>query len=75
VNARPQTLAALGRIEGFGKAKLEKYGAEMLAVLKQAPQYGTASGSDQVQPVAPAAVDRVAIAARTAPEVNDERTQ
>ncbi|MGH9838256.1 MAG: HRDC domain-containing protein [Blastocatellia bacterium] len=31
--ARPQSLAALGEIEGFGKAKLENYGAELLAIL------------------------------------------
>ncbi len=33
--ARPQTLSGLMQIEGFGKGKAEKYGAEMLAVLKQ----------------------------------------
>jgi ATP-dependent DNA helicase RecQ len=35
VNARPQTLAALGRIQGFGNAKLEKYGQDILALLLQ----------------------------------------
>lgn len=30
---RPSSLAALGKIRGLGKAKLEKYGNEMLAVL------------------------------------------
>ncbi|NOT60536.1 MAG: HRDC domain-containing protein [Acidobacteria bacterium] len=29
--ARPASLAAIGRIEGFGAAKLEKYGSELLA--------------------------------------------
>lgn len=33
VEARPQTLGQLGEIEGFGKAKLEHYGADLLAVL------------------------------------------
>jgi ATP-dependent DNA helicase RecQ len=33
VAARPQTLSALGEVEGIGKAKLERYGADLLAVL------------------------------------------
>ena len=33
VAARPQTLAALGEVEGIGKAKLERYGADILSVL------------------------------------------
>ncbi|MFN0112942.1 MAG: HRDC domain-containing protein [Blastocatellia bacterium] len=33
VAARAQTLAKLGEVEGFGKAKLERYGADVLAVL------------------------------------------
>ena len=33
VAARPQSLGQLGEIEGFGKAKLERYGADVLAVL------------------------------------------
>jgi superfamily II DNA helicase RecQ len=36
IAARPQTLAQLGEIEGFGKAKLERYGADILAVLARA---------------------------------------
>lgn len=36
VAARPQSLAQLGEIEGFGKAKLERYGADILAVLARA---------------------------------------
>jgi DNA helicase-2/ATP-dependent DNA helicase PcrA len=31
--ARPMTLAALARVRGIGPAKLERYGAEVLAVL------------------------------------------
>jgi ATP-dependent DNA helicase RecQ len=31
---RPQTKAALMQIEGFGKAKVDKYGAAMLKILK-----------------------------------------
>jgi superfamily II DNA helicase RecQ len=33
IAARPQSLAKLGEIEGVGKAKLERYGADILAVL------------------------------------------
>lgn len=33
VKARPPTLAALGRIEGFGEAKLKKYGPDLLALI------------------------------------------
>lgn len=33
VAARPQSLGQLGEIEGFGQAKLERYGADVLAVL------------------------------------------
>lgn len=33
VKARPHTLAALSRIEGFGEAKLKKYGKDLLAFL------------------------------------------
>ncbi|MCB1767732.1 MAG: HRDC domain-containing protein [Candidatus Competibacteraceae bacterium] len=33
VKARPLTLAALGRIEGFGEAKLKKYGPDLLALV------------------------------------------
>lgn len=32
VGTRPQTLAALGQIEGFGEAKLRSYGPEILAL-------------------------------------------
>ena len=33
VNARPQSLTKLGAIDGIGKAKLEKYGQDLLAML------------------------------------------
>lgn len=33
VKARPQTLAALGSIEGFGEAKLSKYGKDLLSLI------------------------------------------
>jgi ATP-dependent DNA helicase RecQ len=38
VKARPQTLAALGQIEGFGEAKLRSYGAEILALMARQQQ-------------------------------------
>ncbi|MDQ6978570.1 MAG: HRDC domain-containing protein [Mariprofundaceae bacterium] len=34
VAARPQNLTGLLQLEGFGKAKAEKYGEDMLALLK-----------------------------------------
>ncbi len=37
VAARPQTLAQLGEIEGFGRNKVESYGQEMLALLSRKP--------------------------------------
>jgi ATP-dependent DNA helicase RecQ len=33
VNTRPESFAKLAQIDGIGKAKVEKYGAEILAVL------------------------------------------
>jgi ATP-dependent DNA helicase RecQ len=36
VKARPQNLAALAEIEGVGKAKLDKYGRDLLAILAPA---------------------------------------
>lgn len=33
VKARPATLAALGHLEGFGEAKLKKYGQDLLALV------------------------------------------
>ncbi len=37
VQARPQSLSGLAEIEGFGKAKLDKYGQEILGLLRQSP--------------------------------------
>jgi ATP-dependent DNA helicase RecQ len=37
VKARPQSLGKLAEIEGFGKAKLEKYGQDILALLTRTP--------------------------------------
>ena len=37
VKARPQSLAKLAEVDGFGKAKLAKYGAELLAILARMP--------------------------------------
>jgi ATP-dependent DNA helicase RecQ len=38
VAGRPDSLAGLLKIRGFGKAKLEKYGKEILAVLSRQPE-------------------------------------
>ena len=35
VNARPQSMTKLSAIEGIGKAKLEKYGQDLLAMLSR----------------------------------------
>jgi DNA helicase-2/ATP-dependent DNA helicase PcrA len=43
-DARPTSLAALRRVKGMGPAKLEKYGAEMLAVIATAED-GAPDGS------------------------------
>jgi len=44
VSARPTTLAALGRMEGIGEAKLRKYGKDLLALIageaKRQPERG-----------------------------------
>ena len=42
IKARPQSLAKLGAIDGIGKAKLEKYGQDILALLAW-PKGATAS--------------------------------
>ncbi len=34
--ARPATLEAMGALSGIGKAKLERYGAQFLAVIAKA---------------------------------------
>jgi ATP-dependent DNA helicase RecQ len=41
VLARPTSLAKLGEIEGFGQAKLERYGKEILAILAPAVEPAT----------------------------------
>jgi ATP-dependent DNA helicase RecQ len=49
VKTRPESLTALGTIEGFGEAKLKKYGTELLALIAGAaskPQGATEGGSD-----------------------------
>ncbi len=47
VAARPQTLGQLGEIEGFGKAKLERYGADVLDVLVRGRKEPPASTPDE----------------------------
>jgi ATP-dependent DNA helicase RecQ len=49
VKVRPDTLAALGAIEGFGEAKLKKYGKELLTLIAGAASTtrdATEGGSD-----------------------------
>jgi superfamily II DNA helicase RecQ len=49
VKVRPDTLAALGAVEGFGQAKLQKYGKELLALIAGAappPRPAPEAGSD-----------------------------
>jgi ATP-dependent DNA helicase RecQ len=48
VKTRPQSLGKLAEIEGFGKAKLEKYGQEILALLHQSPSSDTPSAPHEV---------------------------
>jgi superfamily II DNA helicase RecQ len=48
VQARPQSLSKLAEIEGFGKAKLEKYGQEILALLRQSPAPDTPSAPHEM---------------------------
>ena len=55
VQARPQSLHALGEVDGFGKVKLEKYGPDILALLSHTPadNHGTPftpKESDDEQP-------------------------
>ncbi len=53
VKARPQSLAALGQIEGFGEAKLRSYGAEILALMarqSEAPKEETSADQPVNQP-------------------------
>jgi ATP-dependent DNA helicase RecQ len=51
IAARPQTLGQLGQVEGFGKAKLERYGADLLAIFGRA-QAERNERAKQVAPVA-----------------------
>ncbi len=51
VTARPQSLAQLGEIEGIGKAKLERYGTDLLSVLAR----GQAEEPSPVEAANPAA--------------------
>jgi len=45
VRARPDTLTALGAIEGFGEGKLKRYGQELLAlVARPVPEPGGEAG-------------------------------
>ena len=44
INAKPQSLTKLNAIEGIGKAKLEKYGQDLLAMLAR-PRSGPVSPS------------------------------
>jgi superfamily II DNA helicase RecQ len=50
VAQRPQSLTGLMRIEGIGKAKAEKYGQEMLAILsarEEPPEPGSQSNEPE----------------------------
>jgi superfamily II DNA helicase RecQ len=49
VKARPQSLTRLADIQGFGKAKLEKYGRDMLGILAQAPVHHQPTESSHTQ--------------------------
>jgi superfamily II DNA helicase RecQ len=44
VKTRPRTLAALGKIEGVGEAKLKKYGKELLALIIGEPTKNQEAG-------------------------------
>jgi ATP-dependent DNA helicase RecQ len=44
---RPSTLAALGRLEGFGEAKLKKYGNDLIALV--AGSTSSSQGADDAQ--------------------------
>jgi ATP-dependent DNA helicase RecQ len=51
VKARPQSLAALGQIEGFGEAKMRSYGAEILALMAHpAPEPPPANSEARPEP-------------------------
>ncbi|MCB1806412.1 MAG: HRDC domain-containing protein [Candidatus Competibacteraceae bacterium] len=46
VSARPQTLAALGQLEGFGEAKLKKYGKDLLGFIAGSTKPPKLSGKE-----------------------------
>ena len=48
VHTRPQSLSGLAEIEGFGKAKLDKYGQENLGLLRQSPAPDTLSAAPEM---------------------------
>ena len=65
IKARPQSMAKLGTIDGIGKAKLEKYGQEILALLAwprgaSAPPSKPIRDSDSAAPAQAAAPDQAA---------------
>jgi hypothetical protein len=49
---RPQTLAKLGQVEGFGKNKLERYGKEILTVLARAESKTSRAAGQSATPAA-----------------------
>ena len=63
IKARPQSMAKLGTIDGIGKAKLEKYGQEILTLLAwprgaSAPPSKPARDSDSAAPAKAATPDQ-----------------
>ena len=65
IKARPQSMAKLGTIDGIGKAKLEKYGQEILALLAwprgaSAPPSKPARDSGSAAPAKAAIPDQAA---------------
>ena len=60
INARPQSLTKLGSIDGIGKAKLEKYGQEILALLAR-PRGATTTPAESLRDGAAAAPEQAAI--------------
>jgi hypothetical protein len=53
INARPSTVAALGRLEGFGEAKLKKYGKDLLALIAGQMESRTEDTPSRVRSVQP----------------------
>jgi superfamily II DNA helicase RecQ len=53
--ARPVSLAALERVKGIGPAKLDKYGADIVAIVAGAPESAEpAKRAENEEPGAPA---------------------